>query len=163
MKTLMILRHAKSSWDNSQLSDHQRPLNKRGLHDASLMGRLLYREDLLPNMIITSTAKRAADTADLAALAASYEGDIIYTDDLYLADPEAYVKLARKVEGPVKSILMVGHNPGIEELVEALSGHAERMPTAALAVFKIDIASWRELNLDRPSKLVNVWLPKTLV
>lgn len=162
MKTLMIMRHAKSSWSNSSLSDHSRPLNERGRHDAPRMGRLLAAEDLIPDLIVSSTAVRAADTAGLVALAAGFEGEIIYTDNLYHAEPEAYIALARTAADNVNSILMVGHNPGIEELVGDLSGHAEHMPTAALAVFKVDIPSWSDFSLDRDTQLVHLWLPKSL-
>ena len=162
MKTLMLMRHAKSSWDNSLLSDYERPLNGRGRGDAPRMGRLLYNEDWLPDLIIASSARRAADTADLVALSAGYEGEIVYTDNLYHGDPEDYIAAAKAADDSVDSILMVGHNPGIEELVVDLSGHAERMPTAALAVFEVDIPSWQALSIDQDFRLVGIWLPKAL-
>ena len=76
MKTLLLLRHAKSSWDNSELADHDRPLNGRGRRDAPRMGQLLAQHDLTPDLIVTSAARRAATTAELVALAAEYGGDI---------------------------------------------------------------------------------------
>jgi phosphohistidine phosphatase len=162
MKTLLLLRHAKSSWNNAMLSDHDRPLNDRGLQDAPRMGRLLHSEDLVPDLIISSTARRAADTADAVALAAGYEGDITYTGRLYHAEPETYLALAAKLDDAVDRVLMIGHNPGLEELVEDLSGHAERMPTAALATFQIDINTWRDLSAEAPFTLTQVWVPKAL-
>ncbi len=162
MKTLMLLRHAKSSWNNASLNDHDRPLNARGLNDAPRMGRLLYSEDLVPDVIYSSTAKRAADTAGSVALAAGFEGDIHYTRDLYHADPDAYMEVARSLNDTVNSVLMVGHNPGLEELVAELSGHAEPLPTAALAVFSLNVAEWADFSLDSEARLLHLWLPKTL-
>lgn len=144
------------------LNDHDRPLNDRGLQDAPRMGRLLHSEDLVPDLIITSTARRAADTADAVALAAGYESEIVFTGRLYHAESETYLALAAKLDDTVNRVLMIGHNPGLEELVEDLSGHAERMPTAALAVFQIDINSWSDLSPDSPFTLTQVWLPKAL-
>lgn len=162
MKRLMLLRHAKSSWDSSTLSDHDRPLNGRGKNDAPRMGRLLYHEGLVPDVIVSSTAVRAADTAGLVALAAGYEGDVVYTGRLYHAGPETYLALAEELPDTVNIVLMIGHNPGLEELVEALSGHAERLPTAALAVFEIAIDRWQDLSADSTCTLTNLWVPKGL-
>ena len=88
MRTLLILRHAKSSWANNRLADHARPLNKRGKLDAPRMGQLLRREELMPDLVISSTAERALTTAEMAALACGYEAAIRVTRDFYHADPE---------------------------------------------------------------------------
>jgi phosphohistidine phosphatase len=162
MKTLLIMRHAKSSWDNDQLADFDRPLNDRGRRDAPRMGKLLAQLDIAPDLIISSPAKRASETAELAALAASYPGEIRYTEELYLAEPETYVELARQTDDSVSTLLLVGHNPDVEELVADLSGHEERMPTAALAVFHLPIDHWEELGLGNEYRLASVWRPKEL-
>jgi phosphohistidine phosphatase len=162
MKTLLIMRHAKSSWDNDQLADFDRPLNDRGRRDAPRMGKLLAQLDIVPDLVISSSAKRASKTAELAALAASYPGEIRYTEELYLADPEKYVELARQTDDSVATLLLVGHNPDIEELVADLSGQEERMPTAALAVFHLPIDGWEELGLGNEYRLASVWRPKEL-
>lgn len=162
MKTFMVMRHAKSSWSNAALSDHNRPLNDRGKQDAPRMGRLLVNEDLVPDAIVASTAVRAADTADLVALAAGFEGEIVYSRQLYHAGPEAYLAMARTLPETTARVLMIGHNPGLEELVEDLSGHAERMPTAALAVFQVRIDHWSDLSAESTFELANLWVPKAL-
>lgn len=162
MKTLLFMRHAKSSWDNASLGDHDRPLNQRGLADAPRMGRLLRELDLVPDHIISSTAVRAADTAGSMAIAAGFEGDIVYDRRLYHADPETYLELAQALDDAIVSVLLVGHNPGIEMLVGELSDVPEHMPTAALAVFDVDIASWRELDEDAPMTLRGLWVPKAI-
>lgn len=161
-KTVLILRHAKSSWANGTLADHDRPLNARGNRDAPRMGRLLRREGLLPDLIITSTARRARATAELVGAAAGYEGEIEATRDFYLAPPPAYVRRLRALPSHVGRVLVVGHNPGMEELVEVLVGAEERFPTAALAQVALPIASWSELTLRTAGELLNLWRPKEL-
>ena len=162
MKTLLLMRHAKSSWDNSELADFDRPLNGRGRQDAPRIGQLLAHEDLTPDLIITSAARRAAAMAELVALAAEYGGDIQYTNELYLADPETFLDVARDTPDGVTRLMLVGHNPGIEELVSALAGREERMPTAALACFRLSVAHWRELNDETAAELLHLWRPKEL-
>ena len=162
MKTLLILRHAKSSWDNAYLADHDRPLNARGKADAPRMGQMLAQEDLIPDLIFTSSAKRALATAEAVALACGYEQDLDIRRSLYHGDPWDYLEALRSVPETVQRVMVVGHNPGIEELVEALTGVAEHMPTAALAQVELPAAQWRDLDEDILGKLVRVWLPRNL-
>src|SRR6266480_4882827 len=111
MKTLLLLRHAKSSWKQPELADHTRPLNKRGKKTAPRMGALLQDEDLIPDLIICSSAVRAYTTALLVAKACSYMGEINQTRSLYLAEPEDYVEVLRQVAEKHMRVLVVGHNP----------------------------------------------------
>lgn len=162
MKTLLLMRHAKSSWDNSRLTDYERPLNERGRRDAPRMGRLLRHEGLTPDLIIASSAKRAATTAELVALELALDSDIHYTEMLYLADPDAYIRQARQVGDNIETLLMVGHNPGIQELVEQLTDQEEEMSTAALAYIRAPVRKWSELVGGKQYELVHVWRPKEL-
>jgi phosphohistidine phosphatase len=162
MKTLLILRHAKSSWANAYLSDHDRPLKKRGKRDAPRMGRLLRDEDLVPDLIICSSAKRALDTAAAAAEASGYDGVIEVTRDFYHADPETYIGRLKVLPKEVNRVLIVGHNPGMEEMLEQLTGLHERMPTAALAQVSLPIEGWSDIGLETSGSLVNLWLPRNL-
>lgn len=162
MKRLLLLRHAKSSWGEANLSDYDRPLNDRGWHDAPRIGRLLRQEDLVPDLIVASSAKRAATTAKLVAETASFEGELRYTDKLYLAEPEAYIALARRVDEAVNTLMLVGHNPGIQELITLLTGQDERMATATLACVAMPIKLWAELAADEKYELQGVWLPREL-
>jgi len=162
MKTLLLLRHAKSSWGDGDLADFDRPLNNRGRHDAPRMGQLLARHELTPDLIITSAARRAATTAELVAMAAEYAGDIQYTNELYLADPDTFLEVARETDDSVARLMLVGHNPGIEELVAALAGRDERMPTAALACFRLAIDHWRDLTDETAAEMLHLWRPKEL-
>lgn len=162
MKTLLILRHAKSSWSNMRLSDHDRPLNDRGRRDAPRMGQLLLDEDLVPDLIITSSAERALTTAELVALECGFEAELLATRDLYHAGPEEYLDVLREQGGLAQMVMVVGHNPGIEELVDVLTGEDERMVTAALAQVSLPIDAWSDMDLDVMGTLENVWRPKEL-
>ncbi len=162
MKELLILRHAKSSWSNSRLADHDRPLNKRGRQDAPRMGRLLRDEGLTPDLIITSTAERALSTAELVALNSNYEDSLQLTRSFYHAGPESYLAQLRQVDDAYQRVMVVGHNPGMEELVEELTGHYERMPTAALAHIRLPVTRWADCHEAITGTLLNIWRPKEL-
>jgi len=162
MKTLLILRHAKSSWDYFNLSDHDRPLNKRGKKDAPLMGELLLHEDLIPELIISSTAKRAIKTAEYVAYACGFTGKLQATQLFYHADPETYLEVLQALPRNLNRILIVGHNPGLEELVEDLTGESVVFTTANIAQIELLIDQWSELSFDQEYKLVNLWKPREL-
>ena len=162
MKTLLILRHAKSSWKNVNLSDHERPLNKRGQRDAPRMGKLLADENLVPDLIITSSAERALTTVELVALSSGYEQEITVMRQLYHADPEDYLAVLREKGEPYERVMVVGHNPGMEALVEELTGDYLRMPTAALVQVELPVDSWVDFTEDVEGELTEVWRPKKL-
>ena len=162
MKTLLILRHAKSSWDDPGLKDHDRPLNPRGARDAPRMGRLLVDEDLIPERILSSTAVRALSTAELAAAEFDQDVEIEVTRDLYLASPHTYVEVLEELAGPAERVMVVGHNPGISALVTVLTGELEEMPTAALAAVELDIEEWDHLGRAGTGALLGFWRPKAL-
>ena len=160
MKNLLIMRHAKSSWGNDLLGDHDRPLNKRGKQDAPRMGKLLKQEELTPDLIISSTAERAMATAEAVALACDYEEKIQFTRQFYHADPETYLTILNSVPDSFQRVMVVGHNPGAEELVALLTEVDTRFSTANIAHVQLPIQHWRELNEEVFGKLVNLWRPK---
>ena len=162
MKTLLVLRHAKSSWKNVHLSDYERPLNSRGKVDAPRMGKLLRQEDLVPDLIISSSAERALATAEAAALASGYENEIKATRRLYLAGPVTYLTVLQKMGEAHERVMIVGHNPGMEDLVALFTGVEEYMSTAALAQINLPITRWSELTEETKGRLVNIWRPKEL-
>src|SRR5688572_22674308 len=133
MKTLLVLRHAKSSWNDPALDDHERPLNERGRRDAPRMGELVREYGLIPDIVISSDAVRAQLTAEAVAEAARYAGEILLDQRLYIASPADILSLLRTVRENAETIMIVGHNPGLEELVEHLTGKCPDLPTATLA------------------------------
>jgi len=161
MKLVLLLRHAKSSWKHPDLGDHDRPLNKRGKGDAPLMGRLLKREDLVPDIIISSTSLRARATAEAVAKASSYDGEIVLNKSLYAAGPEAYLGVIHALSDEYVRVLIVGHNPGLEELVELLTGEIHLMPTCSLAYVKFRVNKWSEID-DKIKGKAEIWLPRDL-
>ncbi len=162
MKTLLILRHAKSSWKDSSLADFDRPLKKRGKRDAPRVGALLKQEKLIPDLIISSSAKRALATAEAVALACDYDSEIQATRQLYHADPNSYIEVLRTVPDAYQRVMVVGHNPGLESFVEELSGAWVRMPTAALAHLNVRVEKWSEMSLESTNELIAYWQPKEL-
>lgn len=163
MKTLLILRHAKSSWDDASLDDRQRPLNARGRRDAPRMGDLLRDESLVPDVIITSTAVRAHATALAVAEAAGYAGDIVVDPLLYHASPEDVLAVLKTVPNAnARIVMIVGHNPGLEDLIERLAGEWHDLPTAALVQLALPIDPWGELDASTRATLVDIWRPKEL-
>jgi phosphohistidine phosphatase len=162
LKTLLLLRHAKSSWKYPDLSDHDRPLNKRGKRDAPRMGDLLRDEDIVPDLIISSSAKRALDTAEAVADSSGYASEIVTTRLLYHADVDDYHEVLKSIENNPKIVMIVSHNPGLEELLATLTGEYMWLPTAALAKIEFPFDSWSEMENDAEGELVNLWLPREL-
>ncbi len=162
MKTLLVMRHAKSSWQNTGVPDHDRPLKLRGKVDAPQMGRFLRDQGLTPQLIISSTAKRARKTAKLVAQACGYESGIELEDELYNAGPTSYIRVLQGIDDQYHQVMVVGHNPGLELLLEVLTGAPARMPTAALARLELPIDSWAEVREYVGGTLVDLWTPKTL-
>ena len=160
MKTLLIVRHAKSSWDHPDLSDHDRPLNQRGKMDAPLMGELLKDEDVVPDLMISSTAKRAKKTAELIAEAAGFDGKLLTTRTFYHADPDLYIEVLRSLPEDVNRVMIVGHNPGMEELIYDLTGESVRFTTANVAQIDLKIDDWAKIDEDVEGILVNLWRPR---
>ena len=144
MKTLLLLRHAKSSWKEPGLSDFERPLNGRGLKAAPLMGRFLRRKNLRPELILSSPAKRASQTTQLIIEAMRLDAEPQYDEHIYEASVHDLMEVISEIEEGANAVLLVGHNPGLEELLEFLTGEARLMPTAALAHITLNIDKWSE-------------------
>jgi len=162
VKTLLVLRHAKSSWDDPSLDDHERPLNARGERDAPRMGRLLRKQRLSVELIISSDALRARLTAQAVADAIGYRGQILLDARLYHASVTDILAVLRSAVEHVTTALIVGHNPGLEDLVARLTGEPEGLPTAALAQIALPIDRWRDLTTSTRGRLVGLWRPKEL-
>lgn len=151
MKRLFVLRHAKSSWEEADLTDFDRPLNDRGLKAAPLMGKLMRDRNFLPQIILSSPAKRARQTVELVQKAGHLDAELKFDKRIYEADPRTLAKIVSELDDGLETALLVGHNPGIEGLVRFLTGSTVSMPTAALAVIDLDIDGWRETGEGRGS------------
>lgn len=161
MKRLLILRHAKSSWADSSISDWQRPLNERGLRDAPRAGEWLRDRSLVPDLIITSDAVRARSTAEIVAKAAGYKQEILVEPSLYHAKPENVLEVLNGVQHQAAAtILIVGHNPGLEDLVQQLTGEHRALPTAALVSISLSIDRWSELDRATAASIADTWQPR---
>jgi phosphohistidine phosphatase len=163
MKKLLILRHAKSSWQHSGLTDHQRPLNPRGEKSAPRMGQFIYEIDLVPEAILSSTARRAAETAELVAESCGFAGDIQYFDAFYHGWPSSFVEILQRLPKEIEIAMVVAHNPGLEALLETLTGALEALPTAALAYVKLPINDWSQLTEETEGKLSGFWRVRDLL
>lgn len=148
MKKLFILRHAKSSWDNSDLSDFERPLNEHGLKTAPFMGEVLRKNNINPDLILSSPAKRAKQTAILVKESGKLESSILYEERVYEAGALQLFHLIEEISDEFDSLLLVGHNPGLEGLIRVLTDEAQTMPTAALAIINLEISRWNELQAN---------------
>ncbi|PSR56166.1 histidine phosphatase family protein [Adhaeribacter arboris] len=155
MKTLYLLRHAKSSWNFEELSDHDRPLNNRGRHDAPLIGRELLSRDIELDLIISSSAVRALTTASLVAKELDYETSrMVIDENIYGASKEELYRIIQKTSDAVDSLMLVGHNPDISDLANMLSPeHIVDMPTAAVVSLRFTCLSWKEINQENAALL----------
>lgn len=155
MKTVLLVRHAKSSWGDPNLPDHERPLNHRGRRDAPRAGERLRERGVVPDVIVTSTAVRARSTAAILAQALGLGSDRIVEDDrLYGASPDGLVDIIRALDDELTSVMLVGHNPEIGELASRLSDEIAEMPTCAVAEFRYDISEWTEVGAVAPVGVV---------
>ena len=162
MRKLLLLRHAKSSWDDQTLSDHDRPLSARGERDAPRMGAMLAEKDLVPDLIVTSTACRARSTAHVVAEAAGFHGKLIETEMLYHSSPGQILSVLNDEATDESCVMLVGHNPGMEMLASHLSGRHEIFPTAAIGAFECDVDDWSSFQLGLNVQAIGVWRPKEL-
>ncbi len=159
MKRLLIMRHAKSSWKDSSIADHERPLKKRGLKDAAEIGKILKHKGLVPDKILSSDAVRAADTATVVADKCGFKQEVEFIGRLYMAEGSAIMDLIQSQPDSVKTLMVIGHNPGMEALVQLLSRKIESLATANVAYFQADVKKWKNLSLESKVKLKNFWKP----
>ena len=150
MLQLTLIRHAKSSWDNPALSDFDRPLNKRGMKNAPLMGKIISKRGLVFDRIVASPALRAITTAHLIAGKQGFpEQDIQQRDELYDASVDELLDCVHSLDNQYASIALVAHNPGLTSLCNYLSGESiANLPTCAVAVIEFDLDDWRAVYQD---------------
>lgn len=161
MKQLLVLRHAKSSWADASLDDWHRPLNERGRRDAPRAGEWLRGQSLVPDLIISSDAVRALATAQTVATAAGYAGEIVVEPSLYHASPADVRAVLNGVrDQDAGTVMIVGHNPGLEDFLRKLTGEYHELPTTALVRLAVPIAGWSELDATTTASIVDSWKPR---
>jgi len=158
VKTLLVMRHAKSDWSADYGSDHERPLNQRGEHSARIMGRVLEADGCVPQVIVSSTAVRARSTAALANEAGHWDAELVLDDALYGGGSDTALQVASAAPD-VESLMLVGHQPTWSTLVTAVTGQRVEMKTATVAVVGFDTPDWGELASTR-GELVAVYQPR---
>lgn len=146
MKQIFFLRHAKSSWDDPSLADFDRPLNRCGLEAAAFIGELMAERGIRPEMIVTSPAKRALETALLVKESSGINSRLLVDENIYEASPITLRNAASRLPDDISNVLLVGHNPGLEGIIRYLTGELEPMPTAALASITLSITSWQMVD-----------------
>lgn len=170
MKKLFLLRHAKSDYPANVNDDHERPLNKRGENDSRKMGEYFKKNNINPDVILCSDAKRTSSTIENIIRAAWFNKKPAFLKSLYLATPGEILKELAKIDNSNNSALVVAHNPGIEQLAkiliktgnyEALSRIRIKYPTCALTILEINSANWQEIN-PASADIIDFITPKML-
>ena len=161
MKTLFLVRHAKSSLGEPSLPDRERPLDDRGRRDAPTMGKRLGKRGVTPDMVVSSPALRALTTAQLVAKEIGYQRKSIVIDErLYASSPDVLLAFICALDDKLNSVMLFGHNPEFTDLAHRLSSEIIDMPTCAIAEFCFDAMGWADVakvgpatvTLDAPTK-----------
>lgn len=148
MKTLLLVRHAKSDWNDPSLKDYDRPLNDRGKRDAPMMAQRLIDKRVKIDAFISSSAKRARKTAEIFSYAFNRKKeDIVLVDDLYLAQPSVFLDVINKVSDDHNCIAVFSHNPGITDFANTLSEvRVDDMPTCSIYAVRLRVKHWKDFT-----------------
>ena len=162
MKNLILMRHAKSSWKDVSLPDHERPLNKRGKRDAPRMGKHLQDQGILLDAILCSTAVRARETADGFLKEYTFEGQVLYVDELYHANSETILTALKQLPEMVDTPMVIGHNPSLDDFLEMVCDEHEHMSTACVTHIEFPVERWTDLREVTRGELVHIWKPREI-
>ena len=164
MKTLYLVRHAKSSWKYPELDDFERPLNKRGKRDAPVMGSYLKDKKIIPEILISSPAVRAKKTAKIIAKKLDFpKHNIIFSEDIYEASTMGLLKITSRTDDKFNSAMLVGHNPSMTYYANTIANiRLDNIPTCGIAGIELNISSWKEIS-ENCGKLLFFVYPKKLV
>jgi phosphohistidine phosphatase len=155
MRTLYLVRHAKSSWDDPALADHDRPLNERGLRDVATMGQRLAQRGVKPDLLLASPATRALTTAEHLAKALGIKPKHIVVDDrLYAAAASELLAVIQACGDKARHVMLVAHNPGLTDLAHRFAGEITHMPTCTVAELTFAAASWGDIGEAMPTRVV---------
>ncbi len=161
MKILYIIRHAKSSWKNLDLDDFDRPLNKRGKHDAPMMGKRLRKKKIMPDLILSSPAKRAKMTVKSIAKKVHYDKKIVFEKSIYEADEHILQSIVKTIDDKYNITFLIGHNPGLNDLIESYVSFDENLPTCGVVCIRFTCKHWSDTN-SKNATLSFVDYPKRL-
>jgi phosphohistidine phosphatase len=146
-RTLFLVRHAKSSWDDVALPDKERPLADRGKRDAPMMGKRLAKHQVKPDLILSSPARRALSTAEIFARELDYKAeDIVVDGRLYATEAETLLGVIAELSDELTCVMLFGHNPEFADLAHRLSNDVAPMPTCAVAQFTFESKSWSAIG-----------------
>lgn len=160
MKKLILMRHAKSSWNHPNLSDYQRPLNPRGKRDAPRMGALLQAEGVEIDAILCSTAARARETLAYFFEEFTFEGELRFLEKLYRAELRDFIEVLAELPNEVETAMILGHNPTMAYALDFFCDEPKAFPTAAVARIAFKIEAWDTLIENPEGELLNFWTPK---
>ena len=158
MRTVYLMRHAKSRWDEPDVPDEARGLTKRGKRDAKAIGEGMALQEAPPHVIVTSIARRARGTARRMAGRWGYAGQIVTDARLWEGGPHAILSLLREMDDGVHSVLLIGHNPSMEETVFLLGDRVVSMATSTVVRIDLPVDSWAELQLPAYGTVQHVWI-----
>lgn len=162
VRRLIVMRHAKSSWDDSRVSDFQRPLNKRGSKTAPMVGELLHSKEITADVVLASPAVRVKETLAKLNPVWRSSAEILWEQSLYLATLDVLQQFIGGLHDSWRSVMFVGHNPGLSQLVQFLTEQPAYLPTAAVAVLEVNSDHWSQAALHRPWRQLAMWKPKEL-
>ncbi len=153
MKSLLLLRHAKTSKKDAPISDEMRPLSDSGKHDVYQMGQFLKNTKLFPSLIISSSAKRAKDTSNLLAESIGYNKEVHLSELLYETSAQDYLNVISEISNNINIVLIVGHNPILENFVELITNNLIIMENCSLVHIVLPITRWIEIKTNPKGKL----------
>jgi len=162
MKNLLLMRHGKSSWKNENLTDHERPLKKRGRKDSKLMAMEIENRDIIPDLILASTAQRTRETVEVIIDTLYHNIELIYSDELYMGGPQDFINVLKQQAKDYNTVMIVAHNPGLAIFLEFFGVEIKSLPTAALGYLVLAIDDWQNISLETMGELIRFWTPKEL-
>ena len=160
-KTLLLMRHGKSSWKDKKIPDYERPLKKRGKAAAVEIGNILRENELIPQAILSSPALRASETAEIVAKESGFPGKVTFIDSFYMAEPDVYIDYLKSLDDSLERVMIVSHNPGLEAFMQLLDGRLEALPTGSMVYLCLNINHWSDLSFETDAELIGFWDPET--
>ncbi|OHE00325.1 MAG: phosphohistidine phosphatase [Sulfurimonas sp. RIFCSPLOWO2_12_36_12] len=159
MKKLYIIRHAKSSWKDERLNDFERPLNKRGKSNAPMMGERLKEKGVMPDIILSSPAKRAKSTAEMIAKEIGYEKKVLFDENIYESSVDELHKILTEIDDKNSTVFLVGHNPSLNALAEYYVNFSQDIPTCGIVEIAFECDKWAGIE-HKNAKLLSFDYPK---